>query len=276
MNLKKTRSLISLLITLFFSVTLSCALSSLLINFTFASSSFMEKYFVSDKLVRECDVQLNLQFNALSVKSGIPVRVFKNINNEISTDEMLRLSVYNFYNGNDSAAVNNTREKYFFKLCTEYLDGNELKYNEQDIYNTAIEAAEIYNGCLSLHNAEHLADFAENVHSNAPKASLSLLCATMFFGFLFYILYRSKNRAFSYVAAGISVSGVTLVLISAVSLIFKIGTGFVMTPDAYYDALCSVISLFFVLLAAVGILLIIAGSIFNIVIYNKEKKKDRR
>jgi len=275
MNLRKTRSLISLLITFLFSVTLSCAMGALLINFTFASSSFMEKRFVSDKLIRECDAQLDLQFDALSVKSGLPVRVFKNIKNEISTGEMLRLSVYNFYDSNDSESLNHTREEYFYKLCTEYLDGNELKYNEQDIRNTAREAAAIYNGCLCLHNAEHIADFAEHVNGNAPRAALGLLGGTLIFGLLFYILYKNKNRAVSYIAAGVSVSGVTLVFISMVSLIFKVGTGIMITPAAYYDAFCSVVRLFFALLAAVGVLLIAAGSVLNAVVYNKEKKKDR-
>lgn len=276
MNLRKTRSAISLLITLIFSISLTCGLCAVLINTTFASSSFMEKRFVTKSLAQECETQLDMQFEALSIKSGIPARVFKNIENETSVENTLKSSVHSFYSHIDTQAAKATKAEYFYSLCIEYLDGNNLSYNEHDIKNTAAEAAEIYDKCLGISNTEHLIDFVDGVKINAPRASLGLFAEVFLFGALFFIIYKSRNRAFSYVSTGVSVSGVTLVLISIFGLIFKIGMHFSMSPAAHYNAMCSVIRLFFLLLFAAGALLILIGTVGNIVIYNSEKKKERK
>lgn len=275
MNLRKTRSIISLLITLLFSLSISCACGTVLLNATFANASFMEQRFVTDKLAEECEAQLNLQFEALAVKSGIPARVFRNIENEISVKETLRTSVNNFYSHIDTQAAKATKADYFYNICTEYLDGNNLSYNEQDIRNASAEAAEIYENCIGLSNTEHLIDFTDRVNANAPDAALGFFMGMLLFGALFFVLYKSRSRAFSYVASGISVSGATLVFISLFSIIFKVGTRFAMTPQAHYASMCSVIRLFFILLFAFGVLLIALGTVLNVMIYNKEKKDKR-
>ena len=82
MNLRKLRSAVSLLITLLLSAALSSAVGAVMINSTFASSSFMERRFVTESLADDCESQLDLQFEALALKSGIPARVFRNIENE--------------------------------------------------------------------------------------------------------------------------------------------------------------------------------------------------
>lgn len=276
MNLRKTRSVISLLITLIISLSLSCAAAALLVNFTFANASFMARFFVIDSLADECEAQLDLQFEALSVKSGIPVRVFKNIENEISIKNTLRTSVYNAYDHIDVQSTKDVRADYFYNLCTEYLEGNHLSYNEQDIRNTAREAADIYERCLGFGNIEHLIDFVDHAQKNAVRAALGLLTVVLVFSFLFYIIYKNKSRASSYIATGVSVSGVSLILISVISLIFKVGMHFSVTPAAHYNALCSAIRLFFAIVFAVGVLFTAAGTICNIIVYNKEKKKERK
>lgn len=217
-----------------------------------------------------------MQFEALALKSGIPARVFRNIENETSVENTLRSSVHNFYNHIDTEAAKSTKAEYFYNLCVEYLEGNNLTYNKQDIENTAYEAAEIYENCLGLSNTEHLIDFADGVQNDAPRAALGLLVSAFVLGAFFFVLYKSKNRALSYISTSVSVSGVTLAFISVISLIFKVGTHFAMTPSAYYNAMCSVIRLFYLLLFAVGALLVLIGTVGNIIIYNGEKKKERK
>lgn len=276
MNLRKLRSAVSLLITLLLSAALSSAVGAVMINSTFASSSFMERRFVTESLADDCESQLDLQFEALALKSGIPARVFRNIEKETSVENTLRSSVHNFYNHIDTEAAKATKAEYFYNLCVEYLEGNNLTYNKQDIENTAYEAVEIYENCLGLSNTEHLIDFADGVQNDAPRAALGLLVSAFVLGAFFFVLYKSKNRALSYISTSVSVSGVTLTFISVISLIFKVGTHFAMTSAAHYNAMCSVIRLFYLLLFAVGALLILVGTVGNIIIYNSEKKKERK
>lgn len=276
MNLRKLRSAVSLMITLLLSSALSSAVGAVMINVTFASSSFMERRFVTESLADDCESQLDLQFEALALKSGIPARVFRNIENETSVENALRSSVHNFYNHIDTEAAKATKAEYFYNLCVEYLEGNNLTYNKQDIENTAYEAAEIYENCLGLSNTEHLIDFADGVQNDAPRAALGLLVSALVLCAFFFVLYKSKNRALSYISTSVSVSGVTLVFISVISLIFKVGTHFAITPAAHYNAMCSVIRLFYLLLFAVGALLVLIGTVGNIIIYNGEKKKERK
>lgn len=276
MNLRKLRSAVSLLLALMISFAVSSAIGAIMVNSTFASSSFMEKRFVTKSLADECEAQLDLQFETLALKSGIPAYVFRNIENKTSVENTLRSSVHNFYNHIDTEAAKSTKAEYFYNLCVEYLEGNNLSYNEQDVQNAAYEAAEIYENCLVFDNTEHLIDFADTVQANVPRAVLGLLVGAAVLSIFFFLLYKSKMRAFSYISASVSISGVTLVLISAVSLIFKIGTHFAMAPAAHYYAMCSVIRLFYLLLFAVGALLVLIGTVGNIIIYNNEKKKARK
>ena len=127
-----------------------------------------------------------------------------------------------------------------------------------------------------MSNTEHLIDFADGVQNDAPRAALGLLVSAFVLGAFFFVLYKSKNRALSYISTSVSVSGVTLTFISVISLIFKVGTHFAMTSAAHYNAMCSVIRLFYLLLFAVGALLILVGTVGNIIIYNTEKKKERK
>lgn len=276
MNLRKSRSAVSLLITLLLSLVVSSAVGAVMINVTFASSSFMEKRFVTKSLADECESQLDLQVEALALKSGIPARVFRNIENETSVENTLRSSVHSFYNHIDTEAAKATKAEYFYNLCIEYLDGNNLTYNKRDIENTANEAAEIYENCLGLSNTEHLIDFADSVQADAPRASLGLLVSAFVLGVFFFVIYKNKNRAFSYIATSVSVSGVTLVFVSLISLVFRVGMHFAMSPAAHYNAMCSVIRLFYLLVLAVGALFILIGTVCNIAIYNSEKKKERK
>lgn len=276
MNLRKLRSAVSILLTMLISFAVSSAVGAIMVNSTFASSSFMEKRFVTNSLAAECEAQLDLQFEALAVKSGIPARVFRNIENETSVESTLRSSVHNFYNHIDTEAAKATKAEYFYNLCIEYLEGNGISYNKQDIENTAYEAADIYENCLGFSNTEHLIDFADAVQADAPRAVLGLLVSALVLGAFFFVLYKSKNHALSYLAASVSVSGVTLVFVSLASLIFKVGTHFSMSPAAHYNAMCSVIRLFYLLVLAVGALFILIGTVGNVMIYNSEKKKERK
>lgn len=275
MNLRKTRSVLSVIITFILALSITCASVAMLINATVASYGFMADYFISEELAAECEKQLDLQFEALSEKSGIPVRVFETSKSENSVRNVINLSLEYVYGYTGVSVNEDEKTEYFYKLCTEYLDGNNISYNHDDVMNAAREAAEIYIGCCTLQNTDYLSDFVENISSNTPKIALASLFSALVCGFLLFILYSKKHHVFEYFASSISGAGAALILISFAALITRIGNNIAVSPQIYSNALYSSVRMVFLLMLVLGAAELILGAVCSTILYNNEKKKRR-
>jgi len=276
MNLRKTRSLLSIIITFILSLSITCASVAFLINGTLASYGFMADYFISEELAAECEKQLDLQFDALSVKSGIPVRVFETAKNDSSVRSVLNLSLQYTY-GHTGVSINREEKtEYFYKLCTEYLDGNNISYNSDDVMNAAREAADIFIGCCTLQNTGFIKELVDNVSTNSPKIVLAVLFTALVCGFLMFILYSGKHHVFEYFASSITGAGMSLVFISVSAIVSRIGNNIVaVIPQVYNNALNSSVRIMFLLMLVLGAAELILGLTCSVILKNNEKKKRR-
>ena len=72
----------------------------------------------------------------LEAQSGIPSRVFDAVykNNDISNSSALT----RLYNQDNPDLYSNNQIAQFDSLCKEYLEGNNMQYDEALIHNTAV------------------------------------------------------------------------------------------------------------------------------------------
>lgn len=276
MSLKKSRNIISVILTIVLAFSLAAGSSVFLIKETFANSAFIDRALITDELAAECEKQLNLQFDALALKSGIPSRVFTNIETDNSVKDTLKYSVSLIFSDESGKVMLENRKEYFYNMCAEYLDGNNIAYNDEDIERTALEAAQIYLGVCTVQNYKQLSVAAEAISQTAPKFSFAAIVTMVICAVLLLFLYSGKNESFGYIGSGISASGIALVFIALLSLITGCGKGILITPQAYYDAYCSALHIFYAFMILLGILEAVAGTVILINVQTASDRKKRR
>ena len=158
-------------------------------------------------------------------------------------------------------------------MCLEYLNGNNIKFKEDDVERTAREAAEIYTQTCTLQSSDYLRVIVNVIKDNSPGLALIAFVACLVCAVLMFILYSGKNNSFGYVGAGISACGIALSLTALISLLLGFGKGLLISPQAYYEAFCSVLNLFFMFMILLGL---IETAVGTIILLNVEAVKKRR
>ena len=276
MTLSKSRSIISVLLTVVLAFSMTALSFVFLVRSTFGNGAFISRVMVSDELVGECENQLNMQFDALAAKSSIPSRVFENIKTENPTEDAVRHSVMMIYSNESSKSFFENKKDYFYNMCLEYLNGNNIKFKEDDVERAAQEAAEIYLQTCTLQSSDYLRVIVNAIKDYSPGLVLIAFVSCLVCVILMFILYSGKNNSFGYVGAGISACGIALSLTALISLLSGFGKGLLISPQAYYEAFCSVLNLFFVFMILLGLIETAVGTIILLNVEAVKKRKNNR
>lgn len=259
MGLKSTRRILSIIFAAILAFSLAVTTSCIVECLTISNRSFYEKHFSDVELVKECEQQLTKKYNALSKKSNIPIDVFANVLKQYDTKQSLEQATSYLFDENDSTLNNDVRVKYFYSICTEYLDANEYSYSSENVYNACVEASRIYSDTVGIHNLEYLKnDVASRNRINTKKMSAMLLAASLCIIFTLY-MYRKRLDAMMYISGGIVGGGISVILASFLKLIFNVGTVYNIEPEIYSVVFSSIYKSHLCFEALGGVCLLIAG-----------------
>ena len=161
-------------------------------------------------------------------------------------------------------------------MCLEYLNGNNIKFKEDDVERAAQEAAEIYLQTCTLQSSDYLRVIVNAIKDNSPGLALLAFVSCLVCVILMFILYSGKNNSFGYIGAGISACGIALSLTALISLLSGFGKGLLISPQAYYEAFCSVLNLFFVFMILLGLIETAVGTIILLNVEAVKKRKNNR
>lgn len=276
MGLKATRKLLSVILAVIIAVCTAVMLTSFVISATFSTQGYLTKHLISDELVAECEAQLNMKYDALEIKSGIPARVFETVEKDYNTEESLNLAVQYLFTDESSTLYNQDRVDYFYKLCTEYLEGNEISYKKASVRNTADEAARIYSDCVGIHNADTIKGYLSTFSQSCAKAGSASLVVIVCAIILLTVMYRTRETACLYAAGGAAGGGLAAVIGAVLCIITKVGSGFAFEPEVYQQSFYSMTRLYFVILIiASTVLLAIIYAVIAAIIkrYNEDKNR---
>lgn len=277
MELKSSRKILCSLLCVVISVALSVAATVGIFDMTFTSPRFISEYFATEELTAKCEEQLDLRFEALAEKSSIPARVFQAIKSQNSISACQDVAVDYFFNGGDCSLYSQSRVDSFKKLCTEYLDGNNIKYSQEDVDNTAEEAARIFSECVGISGFKTLQAVVSDINDVSPKIILSSLMIGCIAASLVFLLFSQKKNGLGYLCVSVTSSGISVFVIGVLCLILKVGKDSVLIqPEAYKNAMMNCIYTFYILLVSAGIAIFLIGLVltaFTIQTYKKEKTK---
>lgn len=251
-NLSKTRNIISVILCAVIAVLTTLMLTAFTLQATFGNKNFVEKFLVTDNLVSQCEKELDENYTALEIKSGIPKRIFLSVEKDFSTKDSLKLAAENMFSNESSTLYSQERVDYFYKICTEYLDVKKISYNKSNVRNTACQAAEIYSNCVGMHNTDTVnAAIIEFSGSCSRVGFGAFFVALVAFGAVLYV-YRKKEQGYLYSVSGWLAGSGGVLLGSILCLILKVGSKFDFSPAVYSQCFYSMTKYFFAILAAVS------------------------
>lgn len=266
MGLKSTRKILSVVFAVIISFSLAACVSCVVETFTVSSSGFYEKHFSSQALADECDKQLTKKYTALSKKSNIPLEVFESVKKQYSTALSLKQAASYLFDENDATLNNDARVKYFYSICTEYLDANELSYSKDEVYNVCVEASQIYSDTVGIHNLEYLKnDVDARNRNNTKKMSVFVLSVALSVIFTLF-MYKKRLQGMIYVCAGVMGGGIGVVVSSLLRLIFKVGTVYDIQPECYSVVFNHMSKSYLLFEALGGVALILVGIVIIFVV----------
>lgn len=271
MSLKSTRKILSVILMFIIAAGGCLFAGTMTLHSTLCSEKYMQKHFTSERVMEQCQNNFNSRIEALSEKSGIPVRAFEAVNNfeEIKSDSPVR----RLFGGHDTTLYTNDTVERFEQLCTEYLDGNSIKYDKALVHNTADEAAKIYADCFGLKNTEGLTTLINNFDEDFQKyLSISFLMITIPI-ILLGMLYKKSVDLCQIVCSSFTAEGIALVLSGAAGLLIKWNVANIY-PDLYANAASNIIKSIFVILMLAGAALATGFLTLNVVICKKQNKKN--
>lgn len=276
MGLKKARKFLCIIIAAVISFSTVCVIASATLDFCLANRGFFSKHLITNQIVEECNVQLEKKYEALEAESGIPLRVFEMAMETYDTRENLNLAASYIFSEESTELYSPERVDYFYNLCTEYLDGNSIKYNKAEVKAVAEKATKIYSDTVGIHNtdivSQYLIDFSRNCAKAASIAIVSLIICVV----LLIIIYNKKNDAYMYLACGISGGGIATALAALLALIFRIGTNVSVSPAVYQASMASMVRIYFMFLILIGAFIAVLGGLINFFLYKYVKREEDR
>lgn len=276
MGLKKTRIILSVILSVIIAASTVVTLTALVLNSTFATQSYLSKYLITDELVSTCEQQLDAKYAALEEKSGIPARVFLMIKNDVNTGDSLRLAVANLFSDESSDLYSQDRADYFYRLCVEYLEGNKIEYKEAAIRNVSQEATKIYSDSVGIHNADSITKYLSSYKLTCAKITSAGLLVLILCVALLTLLYTKREDALLHIGISVSSGGLGVALGALICLILKVGSKFDFSPMVYQQSFYNMTKHFFLLLVLAGIACLIlaySGVLYIVKSVNNEKHR---
>lgn len=274
MGLKSTRRILSIVFSVILAFSLFVSVSCIMSNLTVSNRDFYEKQFANESITSECNRQLDNKLKTLAKKSNIPFEVFESVKKQYNTSQSLEQAASYLFDENDSTLNNEVRLKYFYDICTEYLDANGYEYSTDAVYNACVEAAQIYSDTVGIHNLEYLNnDISARRTSNTKKISIFLLASAICIVLTLY-MYKKKTEGMIYVSSGIIGGGIAGVISFLLQLVFKVGTSYDFEPFVYSNAFGTMYKTYLVdgaLACAVLTLIGIAVLVVTVKIINRDE-----
>ncbi|MCD7796379.1 MAG: hypothetical protein LUG95_01780 [Clostridiales bacterium] len=166
MSLKSTRKILSVIfiIIIISAVGICISVASLILRVTFCTEYYVQRFFASDEIIKQCKENFNARIEVLEAQSSIPARAFEAVE---SFDEIISDSaISRLFGGHNTTLYTKDTVEKFEQLCIKYLDGNSIEYDETLVHNTADKVAQIYADCFGLENTTELTNFISDIETD--------------------------------------------------------------------------------------------------------------
>lgn len=200
MSLHKSRKIISIILTVLIACGSILFFGTLITKVTVMSESYTSYVFDKVGVTKNSKEAFANQIKVLEAQSGIPARVFNSVYN--FNDATSKTAVERLFSSSNTTLNTNSQTDKFEKLCKEYLEGNNMQYDEALIHNTALKATEAYSNCFGMKNTEQISSFIKNVNAHYQSyLSVGALLFIVPLVLLIILFRRSLDVAFNIFSA---------------------------------------------------------------------------
>lgn len=276
MGLSETRKILSVIITVITAFASAALIVSILINSIITSEPFLEKAIVTDELVSQCDEQLTAKYKVLRLETGIPERVFEQVKNDYGVEDSLIRALQNVFGDEDPALYNKSFVEYFEKLCTEFLEDSDVKYNKEDVKRTAEKATVIFCDTVGFHNVGASKKRISLMKNVCSKIGMVSAFAVILGLLLISVLYNDRQKGFLYSLAGLSAASFGTFIVSIFCFIGRVWNKISLTPEVFSNSVSAIMKIYFTALLFVSIAVAVVSYIVLILLYRKMQKKNER
>ena len=280
MGLGVTRRIICVIAAALVALSTAVLMFSSLVGSTLASQTFVEKYMVKrapesgSMTAAQAEQQLDLKYKTLAAETGLPFRVFETVKTDFPTKATIKSAFQNVFGAEDSTYYNDNMVDYFYNLCTEYLDGVEASYNEDDIRRAADKAAVIYSETIGIHNVSDVSLTLGEIRDNAVTASI-VSAAVVFSILIVMLVYVDRKKGFVYILSGASGGAFGAAVSAFIMSFMNFGTRLNVLPLGYQGSLNTIARNYFIIVAIVSVIFCAALYMALLIVANKAKRKTR-
>ena len=276
MGLPETRKLLSVIITVVTAIATAALIIAFVMSSTVSSISFFEKIAISGELVSACEEQLDSKYTVLEAETGIPKRVFDRAKDDYKIEDTLKGELMKAYNGERTPLYDDSMVEYFTRLCTEFLDESDTKYDKKNVETVGKKAAEIYSETVGFKGTELTASRLSALKNRCSKAELVSVLAILTGTLLLAIIYANRQKGLVYTFCGIAAGGAGAAAGALLSCAFDVWGKLAITPAALNTAVSKALATCCALTAAAGIIIAVAAYIVFLILFRKIGKKEER
>lgn len=268
MSLRKTRKVLSVLLAVIIVIGGNLFFGAEIVRYTLGSENYLEDIALSASFVDECEKNFSEYTEVLSAQSGIPAQVF-----EVTVEkERIHANIlHSLFNSNGSVYSEDMTVK-FEEQCLEYLNGNNIEYDEAMLKSIAEAAADAYENCFGISDMQGAKAFIDQVTREYGKYTSIGLLLIVVSVFLLFILFKKKSDFAKAVYSALTALGVSMLFIGLAGLIFNVGGSPMLAPKLYADALARAVDGAFIVALAFGAVitaLSIGGALYKYRLINK-------
>ncbi|MCM1114061.1 MAG: hypothetical protein NC397_01035 [Clostridium sp.] len=245
-----SRNILCFFLSLIIAAGASLFVGSVLVNIV-CSNGYMSLFFNASDVNEYCDKVYSDRIAVLADNSNIPVNVFERAEGMVNNNEN---AVDRFFSNSDTSLYLNERIQAYEELCKEYLVGNEIKFDEAAVHNTAVKAAEIYAESYGIQNADALKDFVSSINEDAAKVSSNGLVMILAATLVILFLFNDKKKSLRYFSSAITAAGITCIIVGLAGK-FIILKNVEIAPVVYGTALDKAIGVMCFLFILVGVVM---------------------
>lgn len=268
MSLRKTRKALSVLLAVIIVIGGNMFFGAEIVKYTLCNEKYFSDVVLTSSFTDKCEENFRNYAQALSAQSGIPAQVFEVA---LNSERVNTGFLHTVFENSDIFYEDMTVK--FEELCLEYLNGNNIEYNETMLKNTARAAANAYEDCFSISNMQGAKAFIDHVNSEYGKyTSIGLLLVIVSI-FLLFVLFSKKSDFLKSVCTGFTALGLSMIFIALAGLIFNVGGSPNLAPALYADAVSKAVDGAFSIALIFGVLITAISVVFSLYKYKIIEKK---
>ena len=259
MKMTRSREILAIILQCVIAVSTAMLLFSFIMNFTFASPSYIASRFPSGEVAAQCDEQLTKKYTALSKESGLPIRVFEMVKEDMPTVQSVNTSVKGLVEGESVNFYNQNQIDCFYNLCEEYAKGNDLDYTKSDLVATAEKAARIYSETVGVKNADSAVQKMSDLKRRVTFAQLISAVLLVACGVSVVLMYSRKRLGYAKLLTATAGGGLGVLFASGMLYIIKPAQHLNIAPAVFAQCFSEMSKEYFFITALVSVAIIVTS-----------------